>query len=297
VDLLHCHFGDLAYYAIPLARHLKVPLITMFYGFDATMLPAQHPVWRKRYRRLFEQGDLFLVEGNNMKKTLQELGCPEAKIRVFHLGVDLDRFPLQERSLKNGEPLRLLAAGSFREKKGISYAVEAFARARKEFPRMTLTIIGDAVGKELEEKRRIQATIAACGIEDSVHFLGFQPHESFLAELKKHHLFISPSVVAANGDTEGGSPVAITEASAAGLPVISSFHCDIPEVVVDGVSGRLSRERDVAGLCESILYFAHNPRQLSEYGREGRWHVEENYNIALQLMALKGIYTQLLSGR
>jgi colanic acid/amylovoran biosynthesis glycosyltransferase len=280
-----------------LARHLKTPQITMFYGYDATMLPTQHPFWRKRYRRLFESGNLFLVEGDNMKRTLEGLGCPEDKIRVFHLGVDLDRFPFQERSLREGEPLRLLAAGSFREKKGISYAVEAFARAKKEFPRMTLTIIGDAVGKETEEKQRILAIVASSGLQDEVQFLGFQPHERFLEELQRHHVFISPSVVASNGDTEGGSPVAITEASAAGLPVISTFHCDIPEVVLHNVSGRLSRERDEKGLADSILFFARDPQKLAEYGREGRRHIEENYNITRQLTALNGIYTQLVVGQ
>ena len=189
VDLLHCHFGDLGFYSISLGRHLKVPLIVMFYGYDATRLPAQNPQWRRRYRQLFGKGDLFLVEGNHMKNTLQELGCPERKIRVFHLGVELAQFAFREKSLAPGEPVRLLAAGSFREKKGISCAVEAFARAKKEFPELTLTIIGDAVGNDLEEKRKILHTVQSHGIAEAVRFLGFLPHEKFVEELQRHHLF------------------------------------------------------------------------------------------------------------
>ena len=84
--------------------------------------------------------------------------------------------------------------------------------------------------------------------------------------------------------------MAITEASAAGLPVISTFHCDIPEVVLDNQSGRLSAERDVTGLAHSILFFAKNSGAIGEYGVQGRRHVEANYNVKRQLKELRNIY-------
>ncbi|MBJ6724272.1 glycosyltransferase [Geomesophilobacter sediminis] len=294
IDLVHCHFGDLAFRALPLARHLGAPLVTTFYGYDATLLPTQQPAWRRRYRELFSRGDFFLAEGARMKETLVALGCPREKVGVFHLGVDLERIPSAEGKERPDGMIRLLAAGSFREKKGLTYAVEAFARARRSYPRITLTVIGDAVGKDLGEKEKILGTVRRCGVEESVTFLGFQPHHRFVEELGKHDLFISPSVVAANGDSEGGAPVAITEASAAGVPVISTRHCDIPEVVLDQITGRLSAERDIDGLAQSILFFAGNPGSLLQYGARARRHIEENYNVRLQVKKLKGYYQDVL---
>ena len=57
---------------------------------------------------------------------------------------------------------------------------------------------------------------------------------------------------AKNGDTEAGAPVAILEAHATGLPVISSYHADIPDVVVDGKSALLAPERDVGTLAKHL---------------------------------------------
>ena len=63
-----------------------------------------------------------------------------------------------------------------------------------------------------------------------------------------------PSITAQNGDTEAGAPVAILETQATGLPVISSYHADIPEVVVDGKSALLAPERDVGTLAKHLEY-------------------------------------------
>jgi colanic acid/amylovoran biosynthesis glycosyltransferase len=130
-DILHCHFGNYGYYALPLKKKLKLPMITMFYGYDATKLPQEDKKWYHRYNILFESGDLFLVEGQHMKKTLIELGCPEEKIKIFHLGVDVENIVFRPKEFKLGETFKILAAGTFREKKGIPYAIEAFALAKK----------------------------------------------------------------------------------------------------------------------------------------------------------------------
>lgn len=296
-NLLHCHFGHLGFYALPLRKHLQLPMVTMFYGQDATMLPAQHPVWRKRYLTLFKHGEVFLVEGNHMKRTLMELGCPEEKIKVFHLGVDVARIPSQTKNFQKGETLKLLAAGSFREKKGLPYAIEAFAMAQREYSNMTLTVIGDSTGSEAEEKEKekIISIVSRYDTSDSITFLGFQPHERFIEELQNHHLFISPSIVAEDGDAEGGSPVAITEASAAGLPVISTFHCDIPEVVLQEKTGLLVKEKDVIGLKESILFFVNQHENISSFSQKSQQHIALEYNLSTQLTRLQNIYKNLLA--
>src|SRR5690606_24335579 len=88
--LLHAHFGTRAWQNLVFQRRLKIPLVTSFYGYDAWMVPERELVWRERYRELFSAGALFLVEGPAMRERLCALGCPEEKIRVHRLGVDLD---------------------------------------------------------------------------------------------------------------------------------------------------------------------------------------------------------------
>ena len=95
----------------------------------------------------------------------------------------------------------------------------------------------------------------------------------------KHHIFLSPSIHASNGDTEGGAPVAIIETSTSGMPIISTYHCDIPEVVIDEKSGYLMPERDVDALAERLEFLITNSGIWKQMGQKGREHIEENYNI------------------
>jgi len=80
-----------------------------------------------------------------------------------------------------------------------------------------------------------------------------------LDEAYRNHLFVSPSVTAEDGDTEGGAPVTVIELAASGMPVVSSLHCDIPEVLQDGVTGLLAQEKDVAGIESKLNWLLDNP--------------------------------------
>ncbi|MCK5644760.1 MAG: glycosyltransferase, partial [Gammaproteobacteria bacterium] len=237
--LLHAHFGTEGVRYLKLKKNLNLPMITTFYGVDVSMIP-RIPYWKKRYVQLFKEGELFLTEGNNMKQQLIKLGCPENKIIVQHLGVDLNIFNFTPRTQPEDGNITILIAGSFREKKGIPYAIKAFAKVKEEHPDIQLRILGDGPMRD-----QIESLVADLGVSCSVTLLGYQPHDVFLNEAANAHIFMLPSITAQNGDTEGGAPVAILEAQATGLPVISSYHADIPEVVVDGKSALLAPERDV----------------------------------------------------
>lgn len=291
-QLVHAHFGPSGYSFLPLKRLFRLPLITTFYGYDMSMLPRQDVRWEARYRSLFKQGDCFLVEGSRMKKSLVELGCPEEKIIVQHLGIDLERTKIVPREVGEEEGIRVLIAGSFREKKGIPYAIEAFGRVVEKHKDLRLTIIGDSAGapREENEKQRILEVIEEYHLRDCVRMLGYQPHHVFLEELYKHHIFLSPSVHAADSDTEGGAPVSIIEASASGMPILSTTHCDIPEVVMDGESGYLVPERDVDALAAKLEILVSNPDLWKQMGQEGRRHIEKDYNIITQVQRLEKIY-------
>ncbi|OHB71653.1 MAG: hypothetical protein A2W23_07360 [Planctomycetes bacterium RBG_16_43_13] len=297
VSLLHSHFGNRGYYDIGLKKKLVVPLITTFYGYDLNYVPIKNPVWKERYMKLFSEGDLFLVEGSHMKECLVELGCPREKITVQHLGVDLEKIEFIPRRPKEKENIKILVAGAFREKKGIPYALEAYGKVRQKYKNMELTLIGDSGGQEREEeeKRRISQVIEKYKLQESVRLLGFKPHSVFLEEAAKHDIFLSPSVHSSDGDTEGGAPVSIIEASASGMPILSTYHCDIPEVVIDRKSGFLVPERDVDALAEKLEYLVLNNSLWEEMGRAGRKHIEDNYNIIKQREALETIYDSLVS--
>jgi len=293
--LLHSHFGDEGYGNLNLKKKLKIPMITSFYGYDVSRL-TKKPIWRYRYGRLFSKGELFLAEGNFMKQSLINLGCQEEKIIVQHLGIDLEKIKFKPRKIGGDGKVKILIASSFREKKGIPYALEAFGKTNRIHKNLELKIIGDSGDepKEEAEKRKVFDIIKKYNLIDSVKLLGFQPHSVFIQEVYKSHIFLSPSVHASDGDTEGGVPVSIIEASASGMPVVSTFHCDIPEVVIDGKSGNLVQERDVSSLAECMEYLITHPEKWEYMGRRGRQNIEKEYNISIQVQKLEDIYFKLL---
>ena len=293
--LIHSHFGNRGYFDLPLKQKLDIPLVTTFYGHDVSLLP-QEERWQRRLKQLFADGDLVLAEGNYMKKTLMELGCPEHKVKVQHLGVDLNSIPFIPRKPDGGHRIKILVAGTFREKKGITYALEAFARVASRHKNLELTLVGDAgrSQRETDYKKEILSLIGARNIAALVNYLGFLPYPAFIREAQNNHIFLSPSIHPSDGETEGGAPVALIEMSAYGMPIVSTFHCDIPEVVVDGASGFLVPEKDINALAERLEYLITYPEFWESMGRAGRSHIEKNFNIELQAARLEEHYDSLL---
>jgi colanic acid/amylovoran biosynthesis glycosyltransferase len=286
IDLFHAHTGWEAARTAPAARAIGIPLVASFYGRDVSALP-RNPYWRTLYRRLFRLADLFLVEGPHLGESLKNLGCPPDKVRVIHLGVDLEKIPFRRRELPQ-ETIRILMSCSLREKKGVGYALEALARCR-DTSSWKLRILGDGPLREDLEER-----IRTLGLKDRAAIEGYVPYQVHLEALHEADLFLSPSVTASDGDAEGGAPVALIEAQAAGLPVVASRHCDIPEVVQDGVTGLLVPERDVDALANAIQSLLSDPSSWAPLGRAGRDHVEQEFNVQRQVERTEKLYLELL---
>jgi colanic acid/amylovoran biosynthesis glycosyltransferase len=230
--------------------------VVSFYGLDVRRLPREDPRWEARYRELFDEVALVLCEGPAMADAIAALGCDRARIRIHRLGVDLGRLPpFRSRTAAPGR-LRVLMAGSFREKKGFPDALEALGQLVRDGLDVSGTLIGDAGPRDTAERDRILASLRRAGLEDRIRLTGFQPHTRLLAEADAHDVFLSPSVTAADGDCEGGAPVSIIEMAAIGLPVLSTTHCDIPTVLGEPNRALLVPERDpeaLARACHALL--------------------------------------------
>jgi colanic acid/amylovoran biosynthesis glycosyltransferase len=281
VKLLHAHFGPMGVLALPLCSEL--PLVITFYGKDMSVFP-QKPSWLRSYRSLFQEGDLFLVEGSHMKQELAELGCPPRKIQIQRIGVDLRKL-----SYRPAPPIhdnvRILMCGRFVEKKGFEYGIRAFSRVVNEFPNVQLRIVGDG-----PLRPGVERLIRDLHVADRVVLLGYLDYDSYAREAERAHLFMAPSVTAANGDSEGGAPTVILEMEARGLPVLSTRHADIPEVVMDGVSGYLVPERDAVALATKLSWLLAHPERWNEMGKAGRSHIEDQHDIVKLAQQLEEKY-------
>jgi colanic acid/amylovoran biosynthesis glycosyltransferase len=293
-QILHSHFGHYGWANLDVARRLNLKHVVTFYGFDVHQLVQQDPRWQVRYQSLFEQIDMVLCEGPHMAQCLIALGCPSHKAKVHHLGITLEKFPFQPRKWHPGEPLKVLIAASFREKKGIPDAIAALGQLQPHTP-LEITIVGDAGPDKASqiEKRRILETVQQYGLTPT--FMGYQPHSVFLEQAYRHHLFISPSVTASDGDTEGGAPVSIIEVAATGMPVVATQHCDIPEVLNRYPADLLAPERNVAELVRILNRWVGYPQGWEDILLPQRAYVEAAFDATIQGARLAEVYTQVMA--
>ncbi|HEX7090782.1 MAG TPA: glycosyltransferase [Longimicrobiales bacterium] len=287
--LLHSHFGYVAAGDDQLHAALGVPWFVSFYGADVYMLGRQ-PEWVDTYGRVFEKCQRVLALGPRMAEELQRLGCPAEKISIHPLGIDPAGLPSVPRELRNGEPLRVLYAGTFREKKGIPYLLDGVALVRDAGVRVELHLVGDAAAKDgdAQTKEEVFRRIRGHGLEDCTHHHSWLRFDDLVRLALQCHVFVAPSVTAKDGDAEG-TPFVIQQMMATGMPVISTLHSDIP-FIFGPHAHLLVPERCGQAIADRLKAYAEEPSRLTEDGRRLGSHVREALDVRRCAAALSDLY-------
>jgi len=296
-DLIHAHFGWRGWEMLPFAESTGAPLAVSFYGSDAWRLPSESPLWRRRFGELFQRGAWFIAEGPAMRQRLLELGAPADRVSVVHIGIDLDRIPFLPSVRPAAEPLRVLMFGRFVEKKGFPEGLRACAIAAAAGVKLRVSIAGDA-GKDDPSGQAIRSELRALAdaepLRGIVSFTGFIPLTERFDLLSRHDVLLVPSRHAADGDAEGGAPVSLTEAMAAGLVPVGTAHCDIPMLIEDHVTGLLVPENDEPALAKALCKLAGadatTRRSIAERARA---HVGTHFSSSQQVAQLRQLYSDL----
>lgn len=266
-QVVFAEFGHVGVQAMEACRRYDLPLIVQFHGYEVSSRYMRER-YGEAYHGLFEQSVALIANSLSMRETLIGLGAPPEKIERVPIGVDAERFVGGDPS--HAAPL-LVAVGRFTDKKAPQLTIAAFARARQRFPQARLRMVGEG-----ELRGACYDLAVGLGVGDAITFLGEQSHQVVAREMRAARAFVQHSLVAADGDREG-MPTSILEASATGLPVISTRHAGIPEVVLDGETGLLVEERDVVGMARSMERLLGDPQLAAELGQAGRARVKEHF--------------------
>jgi glycosyltransferase involved in cell wall biosynthesis len=262
-----------------------VPLVVHFHGFDAyeqETLAKYGPA----YLRMFASAATLIAVSHEMEKQLVALGAPQEKIVYNPCGVDLTHFSGGNPALS---PPVFVAIGRFVEKKAPHLTLRAFEKVLKEVPSARLIMIGD--GPLWEECRRLAQT---SGMAEAVEFRGVRPHKEVAAAMRAARALVQHSVRARSGDSEG-TPVAVLEAGATGLPVVATRHGGIGDVVLDGQTGFLVKERDWEGMAQRMIQVAQDPELAGRLGRQARERVAAEYDMEKSLGRLGEIIRQAIA--
>lgn len=271
-DIIICQYGDEGkrFVSVKRALNLKAKLVTCIRGGDITNV---HNIKDGSYDELFQYGDLFLPVCEYFKSRLIALGCRPGKIRVLHSAIDCEGFPFRERTIRPGEMLRIVSVGRLHKEKAHAYVLHALAQVLKRIPNLNFEycIVGDG-----PERKSLERLARKLRIYEQVKFLGWMNQEGVTNVLNSTHISILSSITAARGSQEG-IPNALKEAMAMGIPVISTYHSGIPELVDHGISGLLTPERDVSAIADCIEYLVKHPEEWGKMGIAGRKKVEKEF--------------------
>lgn len=287
-DVVHCQFGTQGYRGLTFKRllHPTPKLLLMFRGHDISAYVSQGG--GKTYEKLFNHVDYCLANCEFFRQRAIALGWKPEQVGVHFSGLNPGKFKFRPRRLNPGEPVRIATTGRLEEKKGIEYAIRAVAQQSRHHPNLSYFIIGDG-----SLRPSLEALIRELQAESYIHLLGWQDESAIIETLDTCHLFVAPSVTAADGNQDAPINV-LKEAMIMGLPVISTVHGGIPELVQDGISGFLVPERDVDALSDRLGYLIEHPDQWEAMGHAGHSYVKEHFNLDTLNNRLVTVYEQLI---
>lgn len=244
-------------------------------------------VWSER--RLALGTTRLLAVSDKTRMDLVRLGVASAdKIEVVPPGVDISGFlrlaPSMDdsgasfRAMCGCEPGDLLVGvvGRLAEVKRPGVALEAFRSAALKEPRLRLVFVGDG-----SERRLLEARLSELEPElrSRVCLAGNQA--SMLP------VFAACDLALLSSRSEG-MPVALIEAAAAGVPVVATPVGGVPELVVDGETGRLAEEAD--GLARCLVELSTHERLRVGMGLAARARVREGHSARALAERLEEIY-------
>jgi glycosyltransferase involved in cell wall biosynthesis len=261
-------------------------LIVHFHGFDASQTRLLEEM-AEDYRRMFGDAAALVAVSRVMRQRLIDLGAPAGKVHWNPYGVDCTAFGKADPA---AVPPVFLAVGWFCDRKAPQLTMRAFARVHESYPAARLRMIGG--GPLLAPCRELARELA---VAEAVDFLGVQPPPVVQEEMRRARGFVQHSVVTAEGETEG-TPVAILEAGASSLPVVATRHAGIPDAVLDGQTGFLVAEHDVAGMAEQMLRLAGDPALAGDMGRRARRWIEAEFSLPGRIGRLREIIQSCLPG-
>lgn len=251
-----------------ICEELKIPVVSNVLGYEI----HKEDVFKgntENYSRLAKNKSYVIPVAKNMIPKLKNLGFTDEQIVYSPIGAKDDFFTINP----SYHAYQFLAIGRFTATKAPQISIRAFAKVLDKFPQASFIFAGD--GELMEECKKLVEDLK---LTDKVKFIGWIDQQMQIDLLGKSSVFIQHSVTAANGDAEG-TPVAIIEASAAGLPVVSTKHGGIVDTIIDGETGFLVDEHDVDAMSEKMIYLLENQNIMMQFGSAGKEFIKQNFSL------------------
>ncbi len=243
------------------ARDLGLRHVVRGHGYDVSSA-LEVEKWRQQYLVL-DEASAIVVPTPYQVERLRRIGLKKVPIHAQPCGIDL---PVEtaQRGPDRME-VRVVVAGRMVAKKAPLVALESFFVAAERCPALTLTMVGDG-----PLTAQVRERCARHPRGSKVLLTGALPHEQTLSKIGEADIFLQHSITDPQTGDQEGAPVAIIEAMARGLPVVSTRHSGIPYLVEHGKTGLLGDEGDVAAMAENLGLIAQDSELRRRMGQAAR---------------------------
>lgn len=277
IDVVLAEYGTHAHHILSAIKKAGLPMVVHFHGFDASITEVVQK--HNNYKEVFQYAVKVIAVSKKMEQMLLEMGCPSEKLVYNVYGPQPEFLEVQPNFTKK----QFVAIGRFTDKKAPYYTILAFKKAIEKHSEAKLIMAGD--GQLLNTCKNL---VKHLGIEAQVEFPGIIAPERYRQVLAESLGFVQHSITAESGDMEG-TPLAILEASAAGIPVISTIHAGIPDVIIHGETGLLCEEHEVDTMAKNMTNLLEDTSYAKQLGRAGKKNILANFSMERHISALQEI--------
>ncbi len=279
-DILHAHYATSYGFLGALSNYH--PYIVSTWGMDVLGFPETSSLHRRLLIWNLAKADAVCATSRQLGKATVSYLKDGKKSIITPFGIDLSVFKPVEQDKKDSLTIGIVK--SLEPKYGIEFLIRAFAKIKDVRPNLHLLIVGSGfLRKELEN------LVIRLEIAKQTQFAGRVPHPQVPRWLNQIDIFVNPSVH--ESETFG---VAVLEASACELPVITSNIGGLPEVVRDGVTGFLTPPKDVDALAEKLEALIKDAGLRQKMGKAGREFVKKHYDWNENAKIMENLYDSLV---
>ena len=277
-DVVLAEYGVTACGVLNACRRAGVPLVVHFHGFDAFEKETLRQ-YGVAYREVFAYAKAIIGVSRDMVEQLVRLRADRSKTHFVSCGVLTEKF---NGARPENADKTVLAVGRFTAKKAPQLTIKAFELVLQQHPDAQLLMIGK--GELWDDCQRM---VQKAGLQGQIRLLGVKTPDEIQGYLRQARFFVQHSMFnSANNDSEG-TPTSVLEASAAGLPVVSTRHAGIKDAVEHGVTGFLVEEGDYKTMAAHMNTLLQSSTLAGEMGRAARAKMIREYDMHMQIGKLK----------
>ena len=235
-------------------------------------------------RKALDQADIHVVQSDGLRDVTRQF--TSAPVLSIYNGVPTKELIARggyAHSAASAKKVRVVNVGLLGHRKGYFDLIEAAKILCPELPDLEFVFVG---GGEVEKFRKL---VAEEGLADKITVAGHVDEDEKLRWLQTSDVFAMPSY-------SEGQPIAILEAMAVGLPVISTTIGSIPEVIEES-NGRVIAPGDVPALCNAIRELAGSKKLRRTMGKFNSSQAEERYSLQRTMTEIGSVYDRIVGMR